>query len=437
MAVVASPSPVPIVSPSPVAAVATQWTLADVKRIALEQNPDLRSARANYEAASKTILQAISGYLPHIDLNARFDETTLPRPSAGLTDLLGIPTPYLSATASVTQTIFDFGKVLSKIFQAQSQTRSAEQEALAVREAVQFSAEKAYYGVSASQKLVEVAEQSLLRFQETLRRTEVLVRTGARPSFDLTQANVELSKAKLSLIGARNTYEISKITLLDILGFKDQIPFVLLEQEPAPAPSASSLALGELSQIALRSRPEIHQSEANVDAARYALSAQNREYFPTFAFQGWYGTYQPDYPVALRNAWGVGVGATWHVFDGLENYGKASELASRLDQREILFDREREVVQSEVARSYMDYVRSEHSLEVANEALSFAQENSSLAKKRYDASVSTILELLVADTSLVNAEASAIQARYEHAISLAQLKVAVGGSFSEKKGESK
>jgi outer membrane protein len=180
----------PIPSPVP------SWTLQEVEKIALEQNPDLKSAKANFEAVSKVVGQSFSGYLPRVDVSMAVENTTLPNPSALSSSLIGVSAPYSYMQASIKQTVFDFGKVLSRIEASQALSRSAEQNAIAVRNTVILASKRAFYNVLASDRLVEVAKKSELQFQETHRRAEVLVRTGTKPPFDLSQANVELECPK-------------------------------------------------------------------------------------------------------------------------------------------------------------------------------------------------------------------------------------------------
>ena len=108
---------------------------------------------------------------------------------------MGIKLTYSSAVVNLNQTLFDFGKNLSLINASRAQTSSAEQEAAAVKNIVEVVVERAFYDVIAAQKLLEAAKRSLDQFQETYRTTSVLVRTGSRPAFDLSQANVELAKS--------------------------------------------------------------------------------------------------------------------------------------------------------------------------------------------------------------------------------------------------
>ena len=408
-----------------------RWKLDDVLRIAFQNNPDLKSAEANYQATSKTIMQAVSGYLPQVNVIAGLNETNLPSPSAGASAQVGIKLTYSSAVVNLSQTLFDFGKNLSLINSSRSQASSAQQEAEAVKNVVQVVVERAFYDVIAAQKLLEAAKHSLDQFQETYRTTSVLVRTGSRPAFDLSQANVELAKSKLSYINAENSLDLSKIALLNFMGFAQQIDFQLQEPEKTDQTRSGELDLSHLEQRALDFRPEMKSSEYAVKDARYQMHAEMTQYLPTLSFQGYYGTYQPNYPVEIRTAYSAGLALTWNIFDGLRTTSRVGELGYRLDQREALQEKEREAIVAEVARDYKELIRSESQLTVATDALASAKENSDLAHKRYQASVATILELLVAETSLIEAEGAAIQARYQREIALTQLKVAVNAPLKD------
>jgi outer membrane protein TolC len=399
------------------------WTLDDVTKIALENNPDLKSARANYEASTHVVTEAISGYLPRVDLTGGVNETTLPAPSTG--SLIGTSLPYSAIAVSVNQVLFDFGKVLTQINSASAQRSSAEQDSFAVKNAVTLAVQQEFYASIAGQKLVDAANESVARFQETVRTTGVLVRTGTRPNFDLTQANVELSKAKLGLINAQNTLELSKIALVNVMGLKEQPKFVLIETPNKESITSAQLNLDQLTHKALSFRPEIKRSDFSVINSKENLNGEITNYFPTLSFQGWYGSYQPNYPVELRSAWGLGIFVNWNIFEGLKTSARVSELSARLSQQEAIRDKEQDDITSQVARAYTGLVRAENNLDVANEALASAQENQRLAQKRYERAVATILELLVANTSLVEEEASAIEAKYEREIAIKQLKNAV------------
>jgi outer membrane protein TolC len=408
------------------------WSLEDVIGIALNSNPDIQSAQDNLAAASRVIQEAYSDYLPQVDASGYSVRSTLPSPSAGSTALLGLNRAYTEGMVGVRQTLFDFGRGLQDIRARRAESRSAEQDLIALRNVIELSTERAFYDVASAQKLVEVARKSLAQFQETYRRTDLMVRTGVRPAFDLSQAAVELSKAQLALINAKNARDLAKISLLNIMGMARVETFAL--KEPAsqgPSLPLNTLSMDRLTDTALQARPEMRRYRFDREAAIARLKLQRSDYMPTLAASGWYGRFLPDYPTALRSAWSYGVGVQWNLFDGLATTFRIKELEARLDQEEALAKRQNQSIVAEVATAFMNLMRAEQNETVADEGLVFAKENFHYAQLRYDSDIGTILELLVAETSLVNADAVQVQARYRYATSLAALQTAVNAPLTE------
>ncbi len=410
------------------------WSVDDVVGIALRDNPDLQSAMANYQAARRVVGESVSAYLPTVDAYGFSGRATLPNPAAGTKafNLLGAPNPYTEGLISFSQTIFDFGKGLEQIQAARSERGSAQQQMIALRNLVILNAQRAFYDVAAAEALVGVAKASLAQYQTTYHDTRILVETGVRPPFDLSQAEVELAKAELALINARNTRDLAKIALLNIMGMQRQVPYAVKPAIGATWPVQSQqLNMDRLTDVALEARPEMRQSRFDVSAARHRLRGQIPEYLPHFDAQGFYGRFLPDYPDLYRNGWSLGVTANWNIFGGLETTFRLKELESRLDQQLALFKKESEAVVAEVAASYMNLLRAEQNEAVAHAALKYANDNFRYARMRYDANVGTILELLIAESSLTDAQAVEVQAKFRHATALAALQRAVNAPLTE------
>jgi outer membrane protein TolC len=335
-------------------------------------------------------------------------------------------------SVGIRQTLLDFGKGLEAIAASRAEKGSAEQDVIALHNLIQLNAENAFYDVAAAQKLVEVAKKSMAQFKETYRRADMQVKTGVRPPFDRTQAEVELSKAQLTLIQARSTRDLARIALVNIMGMRRQVSFALKEAPVQALPtSVSALDMQRLTDAALRARPEMRRIELQVESARDRLKEQRLQYTPNFFASGWVGDYAADYPVQERNAWGFGVGVSLNLFDGWATTYRVKELKARLEQQQALAKRQSQSIVAEVAAAYMGLVRAEQNETVADAGAEFARENFQYARKRYDADVGTILELLVAETSLVNAEAVQVEARYRYATRLAALQRAVNAPLVE------
>ncbi|NNN05178.1 MAG: TolC family protein [Elusimicrobia bacterium] len=411
--------------PAPAKSNVTPWTIEDVERLAIENNPDVQTALANVAAARAVIGEAASVYIPHISAQGQTMRTTLPEPSVGLTPYLGQAEPYSWGTVSFQQTLFDFGKGLEDILAARGARRAQQEQLSALRNDLVLAVQKAFYDVSLTTKLVGVAQRGVDRFKETTRDAGLLVKTGVRPPFDLTEANVDLVSARLELIKAENARDLAKVALLNLMGLRGRANFELVDSTQTPAVTTSQMSLDHLVDEAMDLRPEIRRDEASLQAARSTLAGGEVSLLPTLQAQGWTGGFAPNYPQSLERAWGIGLAASWNFFDGLYTPFRIRELSARRDAATSQLDKERLAVEQDVSNAYLNLGRAEQNRDVAEEALVFAKENLDLGQKRYAAGVGTILELLIAETSEFNAEAEELRAVYGLSTSVKALETAV------------
>ena len=83
-------------------------------------------------------------------------------------------------------------------------------------------------------------------------------------------------------------------------------------------------------------------------------------------------------------------------------------------------------IRFEVVRAYQQYVSARERLEVVAEVSAQASETLRIVQDRYRAGITTITELLHAETALVQARSDALAARYDQYISYANVLLATG-----------
>lgn len=427
-----NPADIPIPSTAPVdqaepapSSSTVVWTIDDVERIALQNNPDVKTALANVAAAQAVIGESVSVYVPHLSVQGVSERTTMPIPTAGLATQFGTPAPYGWGNMSFQQTLFDFGKGLEDIQAARGARRAQQQQLAALRDDLVLAVQKAFFDVSLTAKLVVVAQRGVDRFQETTRDAGLLVKTGVRPPFDLTEANVDLVAARLELIKAQNARDLAKVALLDLMGMHSRMGFELSDSTQVPNVGTKELSLDHLIDEAMDLRPEIRRDEASLQSAQSSLAGGEISLLPTLQAQGYYGGYLPNYPQSLEKVWNIGLAASWNFFDGLYTPFHIRELSARRDAARAQLEKERLFVEEDVSNAYLNLSRAEQNRDVAEEALVYAKENLDLGQKRYAAGVGTILELLIAETSEFNAEAEELKAVYGLATAVKTLETAV------------
>lgn len=83
-------------------------------------------------------------------------------------------------------------------------------------------------------------------------------------------------------------------------------------------------------------------------------------------------------------------------------------------------------IRLEVARAYQQHVSARERLGVAGQSIDQAVETLRIIQNRYREGLTTITEVLRAETALVRARLNLIAARYDHYISYAQVLLSIG-----------
>jgi outer membrane protein TolC len=113
----------------------------------------------------------------------------------------------------------------------------------------------------------------------------------------------------------------------------------------------------------------------------------------------------------------------------LLNPGRAARLdQARIERKRVEAAREHILneIQLEVIRALENYVVAEHQLEVAEAALSLAVEGLRITQDRYEEGLTTITDLLRAQTALVRARMNALSSRSNQYVGYAGLLFATG-----------
>ena len=185
-------------------------TLAEALRMALDQGPQYRSARANESAAEAALKSERGDYLPTFSIGAlhqRYDTQLFPG-AANVSSL----------TFSISLPIWDEGLREIEITRA----RVNRDVARAVREDLERQVRRdvtnAYDVYQTSRAAVELARVGVSVARETYRMQELRYRSGASTILDLLDAQVNLAQAEAGLVQARFATRLALAGLEAILG---------------------------------------------------------------------------------------------------------------------------------------------------------------------------------------------------------------------------
>jgi outer membrane protein len=185
-------------------------SLGDALRIALDQGPQYRAARANERSAEASLRAQRGDYLPTLrvgGVHQRYDTKIFPG-AANIT----------SVTFTVSLPIWDNGLREIEV----SRARVNRDVARAIREdlerVVRRDVTSAYDGYRTSTTAVELARVGVTVARENYRMQELRYRAGASTILDLLEAQVNLAQAEADLVQARYDTRLALARLEAILG---------------------------------------------------------------------------------------------------------------------------------------------------------------------------------------------------------------------------
>lgn len=414
------PRPGPAV-PSPFAG--RVLTLEEAIDIALRTQPQIQARLGDYAAAQQRVAQALSALLPQFggSWSAFRDQTATASTSAtlGRTSTVYAWTTTTTAKVTLSQLLFDFGKTFAATDAAKANAESTREDIEIQKDLIVLAVKEAYFNLLFSRRLVGVNQQAVDRAQLNLRSAKGFFEVGTRPKFDVTRAEVDVANAQLELIKAQNAVRLSRVALNTAMGIAVDAP---TEVKDILIFEAFPVSPDQLLPEALRRRPEYRQIKVLVEAAEAKARQTFRAFFPDLTGNAFYGAGRAD----MNEIWELGISLNWSIFDGGNKLAQYREARANLEAAQARVRVAELEIWKEVEQAHLSLIEAQERIQAAKKAVESAQENFRLAQGRFDAGVSTIIELTDAQLAFTQAQSTAAKALADYRIAIAQLERALG-----------
>jgi outer membrane protein len=347
------------------------------------------------------------------------------------------------ASLGISQPIDLSGQIRAATNEKRLQTRIDEYQVIQVRNQQILDAKRTYYAVLRSQHLEQVAAAAIVstQSQQTVARQRLDARVGQK--LELLRADSDVARASKELIQARNRSANAEERFDDMVGLPldtalllDDVPGAAGETIPqgtAPPLFAVTDAdrdagnLNELVQYAYSHRPDIRAASTVVDAAQQGIKLARRGLDPIFSV-GAVASYLPttSFQAPRRNTAAAMANVTIPLYDGGATRDRVQEAGLAMDTARDLLNQRRRDAALAVRQAYQDVQSTAAEIDSANTAYRESVEARKLAQLRYEAQVGTSLEVTDAQSALVAAETSQVNAVYDYLLAKAALENAIG-----------
>jgi len=408
-------------------------TLDEAVRIALQNSKQIKVAEEKLISAQSKIEMAKAGQKIQTSLSAsavRIDEeTTITMPSF----VPGEPPSQITigelysykASLGVFHPI-DLSKKLSLSERiAQLSAEQADVDLERTIEDVITATKKAFLQALQAKRSIDIFSTTEKAGEEALRVAQANYEAGTVPHFDVLRAEVNLANIRQSLLSVQNAYEMAKSALLTTMGIDPTTPIEL--QEEVSAPQLQILTLEECVNKALQNRKEIAVLQLGIDIAEENLSLVKRENYPDLSLGFFYNWQHPTTSFSPREtSWNATLSLSFTPFDSGLNKAKQKDIQTTIETLKANLAQLEDGVKLEVKNAYTSMENARSKLGVAEKVLEQAREAYRLAEARYQAGVSTQVELLDTQTALTQAEVNYVNALFDFHIAKINLDKAIG-----------
>ena len=403
------------------------WTLEQCLKQALENNPQVRSSHFTVQESEARVDEVRAGFYPTLNINGSAGRHSFESPGqSGFSNKDSYDTGIYARYP-----IFEGFRTLAASQAAKASFQADQSQYRQDQDGLILNVTEAYYRLLQAERLVEVAQQSLKRAQVHLDYAGARFEAGLAARSDILKAKVEQSNSQLALIRARNAQLAAAGRLNVQLGRPAHHAIQIrddLEAQMFSSPK-DSLALRsnteELIDAALQSRPELVKIEQNLKAQQAAVRMARSEYFPTISLNASYD-YSGEAPSDLQASSYVGVSVSFPLFSGFARPARVAQEKWRLESLSQQQQALRLQVSLEVWNALLAFKEAAERISNTRIFYDNSLENLRIAEGEYKEGVGSMLDVIDAQTALVTAEESHIEALADFQIARAALERAVG-----------
>jgi len=427
-------------------------TLAEALRLATGASESIGLAQAGAQRANGQQFQARSALMPQLGTSLSWQKTLQnqfaaisSRSSSGsgggtggsdtssnagganaLTRIFASPyTTTFGITAS--QPLYTGGRATANIRAANIARESADITIASAKAQVQLDVTQAYYDAVLADKLVQIAESSLVQSERTLRQVQLTRSVGSASEFELIRARVTRDNQRPSWLQSRTTRDLAYWRLHQLLNLPLERTITLTDDIAESAVTSASAASNatpttvnvaatdvltsdpsvraEVSRVLAtvdtgsRMRAPVRQAIKGVEQAKQQLKATKASRLPTItATSNYQRLAYPNNGLPSSFAdffpnWTAGVGLSFPFFTGGRTHGDQLIAEASVKEAELRLQQTEEGAALDSRNTVAQLEQAEASWQASVGTASQATRSYEIAEVRFREGISTQIEL--------------------------------------------
>jgi outer membrane protein TolC len=390
-------------------------TIEEAVTLALENNHIIKKANFEYSAARETIGAARAGFLPTLSASYTYARSSQ---EAYLTS-----SEYSAATITAAYNIFSGFSHINRMRETEARASAAKYMVRSTRADISLGAKKAYTELLRAEGALITAREGVALLERQQDNTELFFREGLIAKNELLKINVELAKAKQTLLEAGGSQRHAFRTLENIIGKTLSGENIAHLSEITETHEMNYEAMKvEL----LENRSELKYLKSIGLAYDHAADSALGAMMPKVDVSMSFSEYGDDPVIGSRETpyseeTVTMITASWTIFDGLRSNHTKTRLRylGRAAAEELRHIKKKLLLQ--LVSSVDAYAIAREKIIVAGTAVEEATENYRVTELQYKERIATTTDLLDARNYLTDAKDSQNNSFYDLHIALAAI----------------
>lgn len=400
--------------------------------LAPDGNTRVRLAAQAIEQSKTRVAQARGALLPNLDgsvggqnftRNLRAFGISFPSniPGFSMPNVVG-PITNFDARLNASMTLFDFS-AWKRLDAARTGVAAAQAEAEAARNTVADQVARAYLAALRAQAALQVT-QANLTLAESLRKLAADQKdAGSGTGIEVLRAEVQIANERQRQTLLENDVHRSLLQLARLLNLGLDRELELTDS--LAMPEANVPGLDEALTAARENRKDLSAQSLREQLARRNYEAVKWERLPSIQGFGEYGAIGLDVESAIpTRAYGASLRVP--LFDGGRRDARRAEAAIALKQDEIRTQDLRKQVELDVRLALDSLAASARQVQVSEEGVQLSERELAQARRRYEAGVTSSLEVVDAQARTERARDNRVMALYQYNQARIDLATAMG-----------
>lgn len=393
---------------------------------ALKANQTIQAAIARVDAAHAATRSTVGGFFPAANIDASANRSRSPSRAASGGNAI---TNTYSLPLDLSYEVDVWGRV-RRAYEAARYAELASADDLAVvQQTVVADVAQGYFALRFYDAEVSILQENLGLYREQLKLTQTKYKAGLAVQTDVLQAQTQVDTATSTLIDAQRSRVKQEHALAILLG-RAPADFSL---EPKPLSTLVPSVPAGLPSELLNRRPDVAMAEHQLASGNAQIGMAIADFFPSFSLTGTAGFQSSSFQHLTdwqNRIWSVGAGLNLPIFQG----GKltAALAGARANYAELLANYRGAVLTAlqDVEDQLSDLHLLAQKADSLDATLVDARQNFQLTQLQYKQGLTSYLNVINANQTLLNAEISAAQTQSQRLAASVLLIKALGGGWT-------